>query len=147
MKKKGAVSECADERARDIMQTYDRCIAECRYISILRIYEQVARSPARRFFVSPQRAASVVSAARRGKAGLSAMREEKREMFKEIIRRVESRVKDGDTRPLREICKDVVAQPAPRFYLAAGGVKTVVSKFRKEWNREKRAKLPLSLWR
>lgn len=147
MKKKGAVCLCADERVRDIMTAYDRCIAECRHIFLPSIYERVSRSPARRFYVSPSRAAYVVSASRRGMAGLSAMRAEKRKMFEEIIRRVEAKARSGDTRPLLAICEEVVSQPAPSFYLAAASVKLVVCKFREKWNREKREKLPLSLWR
>jgi hypothetical protein len=141
MKRKGSVAECAGERGRDLMAAYDRCVAECRHISLPAVYARVAASPAPRFYVSPSRAALVVSLVARGKDALARMHCGKREMFGEISRRVALLRRGGDSRPLLALCADVVAQPAPSFYLTAGSVKMIVCKLRKEWNRQKRERL------
>lgn len=104
------------------------------------VFKSVVEMPADRFWVSASRAAVVVARIMRGDK-LHSMRPNKREMFFEIHRRfVALRVKNTDWSAPRLI-EAVIAQPAPKFYLAPGSARVLILKARKQWFAEKSKRL------
>ena len=82
----GSIMDFTRQRNDDIMRAYREQLALANYIIMPEIFKKVAESPARRFWVSEERAAVEVSRMLVGKP-FSRMRTNKREMFKEIFRR------------------------------------------------------------
>lgn len=140
----GSLMECAEERIADLMRAYDDYISSCAYIRMPECYEFLAKMPAPRFYVSDIRAALVVSAMidKRTKSYKN-MRPLKREMFQEICRRVVKMRKKSPGMTVLECCKQVVLQPAPKFYISANTAKCIVCKNREEWKRKKLQRLRL----
>lgn len=143
MKHKGSTMEYAEDRTNDLMRAYDEYIASCDHIRMPDVYNKIVNMPSRRFWVSDIRAALVVSAIIRGDAKLDSMWPMKREMYLEIHRRVMELGKVHTDKSVSELCSMVVAQPAPKFYLAAGSAKVIVCKARKRWRKEKLRRLRL----
>lgn len=140
MKHKGANMEYAEERLSDLMRTYDEYISSCDYIRMPEVYAYIANAPAARFYVSDNRATIVVSAMLQDKQHIK-MRPLKFEMFQEICRRVLSLRELHPEWSLKMLCAEVVAQPAPKFYISPGSAKIMVCKGRRKWIREKLKRL------
>lgn len=143
MKCKGALAEYSRERADDLMRAYDKYISSCERISMPDVYRSIVNMPASRFWVSDKRAVIVVSAIINGSDILNGMWSLKREMYSEIYNRVMALKAAEPDFSLAKLCRIVVMQPAPKFYISPGTAKAMVCKVRKEWNRRKRAKLRL----
>lgn len=87
--------------------------------------------PARRFWVSEERACAVVSAMMRHTEAISGMRGPKKRMYREIFGRV---VKAMSCRPgaaLVDIVAEVIEQEAPEFYLEPLTVRDIIYKSRR----------------
>lgn len=125
MKAKGACADFKKERSGDLYRAYIRYLADCRYVSPEKIYHAVANMPAKRFWVSPERAAIVVARISRGEKLLE-MRPTKRRMFFAIHNRVSRLKKKYPSRSLAQLCSNVIYTPAPEFYLAPGTVKLLI---------------------
>lgn len=140
MKNFGSKSEYAHERTRDLLKVYFRYIETCRHISMPDVFKRIVEMPASRFWVSSSRASVVVASIMRGD-DLHYMRSNKREMFLEIYRRVVAlRAKQPDL-SLPRLIEKVLAQPAPKFYLAPGSARVIILRARKQWFAEKTEKL------
>lgn len=100
------------------------------------IYKELANQPAKRFYVSEKRAAVVVGKLMRGE-DIGDMRPQRKEMFFEILRRVNELSKVRTNTSVSKLVAEVVAQPAPSFYLTEGSAKVIVCRIRRE-NRKKR---------
>lgn len=116
MKNYGTTAEFAQERNRELMRVYRQKLGEAGYIVKPAIFRAVADAPSRRFWVSEERAAIVVSAMESGR-GPQCMTQTKREMFEEIHRRYLALRRERPGESLRELVAEVVHQGAPRFYL------------------------------
>lgn len=143
MKHKGATMEYSKERINNLMRVYDEYISSCDYIRMPDVYSAIVNMPSERFWVSDIRAALVVSAIMRGEAILDTMWPLKKEMYKEIHRRVLMLREIHPELSISELCAMVIIQPAPKFYLTAGSAKMMICKARKQWIREKLGKLRL----
>ena len=132
MKPHGSHFEYEKQRNDDLMRAYHRHLTQANYVRMPDIYEKVANSPSRRFWVSEERAAIVVSAMMRGDR-LDNMRPLKREMYNEIYSRVMRLREDIPHMPISQLVARVVEQPAPKFYLTPGSAKVLICKIRKEW--------------
>lgn len=140
MKKFGSKSEYSHERTRDLLKAYFYYIKTCRYISMSDIFKRIVEMPASRFWVSSSRASVVVASIMRGD-DLHYMRSNKREMFLEIYRRfVALRAKQPNL-SLPRLIEKVIAQPAPKFYLAPGSARVLILRARKQWFTEKLKRL------
>lgn len=136
MKYFGSTSEHNRERSHELFRTYSRLIENSRHIRANDIFGRVVEMPASRFWVSTSRAAVVMASIMRGDR-LKYMRPNKREMFFEIYRRMcELRQKRSDWSVPR-ILDVVLAQPAPKFYMAPGSARVIILKERKRWFLEK----------
>ena len=110
MKALGSTCLHDKERATELLKTYFRAIGQADCIYMPRIFQRVVNSPTQRFWVSSQRAQTVIAAMERG-ASIAHMRSNKREMFTEIYRRV---CEFRDSHPLMnlvDIVDEVIMQP------------------------------------
>lgn len=96
--------------------------------------------PAARFWVSASRAAVVVASIMRGDK-LLYMRPNKREMFFEIHRRVIELRHTCSDWSMPKLIEAVIAQPAPKFYLAPGSARVLILKARKQWFAESSSRM------
>lgn len=132
MKPHGSHYEYEDQRNDNLMAVYHKIIVEANYVRMPDIYEKVANSPSRRFWVSEERAAIVVSSMMRGDK-LKNMRPLKREMYNEIYTRAMKLRDKHPAMPISQLVTQVIEQPAPKFYLTPGSAKVIICKIRKQW--------------
>ena len=88
MKYFGCKSEYNNQRTQDLLKAYFQYLHSCSHVFLPDVYKNVANMPASRFWVSERRAAIVVASISRGDK-LLYMRENKRQMYFEIYRRVQ----------------------------------------------------------
>lgn len=139
MKNKGSTFEYAKERDNDIMRAYLQLIRECDTIELQNIFRQVVNMPSKRFWVSAERAAIVVSRMMKGDKLLD-MRPTKREMFEEIYRRVMN-LKESSSASIYELTIEVVQEPAPKFYLTTESAKVIIYKAKKRWFKDRKRQM------
>lgn len=139
MKNFGCVSEYHRERTRDLLRAYFRYLESCSFVSMPDVFRKVVDMPASRFWVSASRAAVVIASILHGDK-LLYMRPNKREMFFEIFNRVEKLRLTYPEWPTPKLIDAVLAQPAPKFYLAPGSARVLILKARKQWFAQKSKK-------
>lgn len=132
MKPHGSHYEYEEQRNDNLMEVYHEIIAKANHVRMPDVYEKVANSPSRRFWVSEERATIVVSAMMRGD-DLKRMRPLKKEMYNEIYRRAMALRDKSPKMPISQLVAQVVEQPAPKFYITPGSTKVLICKIRKEW--------------
>lgn len=132
MKYFGSILDFTKERNDDLYRAYREQLAKASYIVMPEIFALVADSPARRFWVSEERAAIVVSAMLAEKP-LPKMRSNKREMFEEIFRRFLILRAEYPKKSVYELVSAVVNQPAPKFYLTPRTVGEFIYRMKNGW--------------
>ena len=132
MKPHGSRFEYENERNDNLMECYHELLTTAQFVRMPDIYSKVVNMPSRRFWVSEERAAIVVSAMMRGDT-LKTMRPLKREMYNEIYSRVITLQQENPKLPISQLVAQVVEQPAPKFYITPGSAKVLICKIRKEW--------------
>lgn len=140
MKRTGSSMEYSQERMKHVMQLHDEYIATAKYIRMNDLYAYITQSATPRFFVSEERTVTVISCMMRGMK-LKRMRPLKKEMFREIYKRVITLKKLHPQWTIRQLCAEAIRQPAPKLYLTEGSIKIMVCKIRKQWIAEKMKKL------
>lgn len=143
MKNFGSVSEFNSERTNDLLRAYFRYLEICSHVSMPDVFRNVVDMPAARFWVSASRAAVVIASINRGDK-LLYMRPNKREMFFEIHRRVMLLRQTRSDWSASQLIEAVIAQPAPKFYLAPGSARVLILKARKQWFAERSKHRPRS---
>ncbi len=128
----GSIMYFTSQRNDDLMRAYREQLALANYIIMPEIFEKVAESPARRFWVSEERAAVEVARMLVGKP-FSRMRQNKREMFEEIFRRYLALRDLHPDKSLFELVSRVVHQPAPKFYLTPRTVGEFIYRIKNGW--------------
>ena len=137
MKKPGSIFEYEEERNDDLMRCYEAQRRQnCKRKSHV-IYAATVAMPSKRFWVSEERAALVVSSLMRGDK-LEKMGRMKKEMYLEIYRRVLEARKDSPGESIYNLTFDVVNSPAPKFYLTPGSAKVIINYIKRGWYRERR---------
>lgn len=136
-KQAGSKVDYARDRERDLMAAYRNYVGSCGHINVPEVFAAIVDMPARRFYVSDVRAAVVMRKMALGD-DLRHMRPTKREMFREIHRRVNELARLSPGARLLDVVAKVVYGPAPKFYLSPGSAKVMVYKARKEWYGRKR---------
>ena len=131
MKYLGSNCEFEQERNLDLLHACRQEMALATHIHMRDIYRRAAERPARRFWVSEERAAIVIGRMLRGDS-LQEMRPLKREMFQEIFRRAKEILNRHPGFNISHVALLVVHQPAPKFYLTPGSVKTILHRFRQK---------------
>lgn len=138
MKHPGSHFEYETERNNDLLRAYKEAIQEASYICVDKLYKEIVNKPSKRFWVSEERAAIVVSQLMKGRAPMN-MQPLRREMFVEIHRRVVELKKTEPQASLSALVFKVLRQPAPKFYLTPGSAKVIICKIKRAWY-EKRKK-------
>lgn len=140
MRGKGSSAYYAEERIDDLMTTFTRLLSTYDgYIDPEDLFRRVVEMPSRRFWVSAERAAIVLSKMEKGD-DLSSMGTTRREMFHEIYRRAKILQEKDPTLSIRQLAIQVVYQEAPKFYLTPDSARVIIYKARKEWHRRKMIK-------
>jgi len=139
MKHRGCVCDFAEERNKDLLRSYRKLLEESDVISS-EIYVRLVEMPSVRFWVSEERAAIVVASMMKGNK-LANHRQNKREMFQEIYRRVMLLKTKRAELSLFELVSEVVRQPAPKFYITPGSAEVYICYAKKKWYGERRKKL------
>lgn len=140
MKSKGDVPEYSEERINDLMNNYVKIISNYEGdINPVDVFQRLVDTPAQRFWVSPERAAIVISQMDKGD-DLSTMGSTRREMFQEIYRRVQELKRLHPNMSTRQLAINVIMQPAPKFYLTPSSARVIVCKVRKAWYRKRNAR-------
>lgn len=143
-KKEGSTFEYEQERNEDLMRAYNEQM-HAQFCSgfpihLPTIYKLVAEMPSKRFWVSEERAAIVVSAIMRGDK-LEKMRPTKRRMFQEICRRVMELKRKQPQSTILELTSVVCDQPAPEFYLTPKSIKVIIYQIKRQWYDKRKRKL------
>lgn len=132
MKHRGCKVDFAEERTRELMRVFRDTIALREFIDIGEVSRAVVNTPCSRFWISEERALRVVNAIMKGFPILYGMRPSKREMFKEIYRRVTKMLRECPGMSVYRCVIKVVNSPAPKFYMTPGSAMTMIYKTRKE---------------
>lgn len=132
MKTIGAICEYSTERDNDLMNVYHEYISGCNQIRLDKVWEYIAQCPARRFYVSEERAATVVSQIMQGQS-IANMRKGKQEMFMEIHRKVVELMSTNPKLSVLNACVEVVNSPAPKFYMTPRSIRVIIYKAKKKW--------------
>jgi hypothetical protein len=140
MKHFGSSFEYAEERNADIMRAYRQELSRCKQIFLPEVFNNVVNMPSKRFSVSAERAAIVISNMMRGDDLLN-MRPTKREMFQEIYRRIKILQEQNPRMSIYEMALKVVQEPAPKFYITAGSAKVIIYRIRKQWHKKRSQEL------
>lgn len=129
MRKKKCFMYYERERNADLYKTIMGVFSERNGMSFNDVFREAVRRPAKRFYVTPEVAAHVVSELMMGNAVRSS--DTKRMMYEEIKNRVVSLMKTGKS--IKDACAIVVLQQAPAFYLSPNYAKVVFFKIRSGW--------------
>ena len=140
MKHKGSRCEFANERDKNLLEEYRKLLEETPFIVFHSIYPILVNRPAKRFWVSEERAAVMLSVIMNGDR-LKGMSKNKREMFYEIYRRAKALLKKNPGQNMRELARQIVTQPAPKFYITPESAKIIIFHAKKRWYEEKKKKL------
>ncbi len=140
MKPHGSKFEYEQERNDDLMKAYHSVIDASCVINLPEVYRNVVKMPSKRFWVSEERAAIVISSMMKGDK-LEKMREKKREMFQEIYARAMKIRRAFPEKSIFDIAIMVVRQPAPEFYMTPGYAKLIILSAKRQWYEERRRKL------
>ena len=132
MKNKGSGFEYTEQRNNDVMRAYFEQLGRRRRIQLPVVFRELVDSPSKRFWVTAERAAIVISDMIRGD-NLDGMRPLKKEMYIEIYNRVMKLKEQFPKRSIYELVFEVVQQPAPKFYLTAGSARFIYYKTRGQW--------------
>ena len=133
MKHRGSKCEYAEERNNDLMRAYIEEIESCDNIVLPQVFSRIVNKPSKRFWVSAERAAIVVSSMMRGDHLTTMSYSTRKEMFYEIYNRVVELKKKYPTKSIYELTCQVVLEPAPKFYLTAGSAKVIIHRTKKRW--------------
>lgn len=145
MKNIGAIFEYEEERNRDLMRAYKAQLASHENKDLQAVFNRVVEMPSKRFWVSEERAAIVISEMMRGK-GLKVKGKVKREMYNEIYQRVMKLRTAHPDMSVYDLTFMVVTGPAPKFYLTPGSAKVIIHKVKKQWYEERKRRLRHCLW-
>ena len=130
MKKKGTISQLKHERDEDLMRAYTKELSGRPHILLPDVLRAVVSSRSKRFWVTSERASIVIYNMMKGDK-LENMRPLKRKMFREIYRRVMKLKKNYPQLSISILTEQVVAEPAPEFYITWQSAKTIISRIRK----------------
>lgn len=132
MRRIGSSLDYTHERNRDIIRAYRSIVADLDVVDERLTFELLSVAPASRFWVSAERAAVVVSDLIRQRP-LPDMNPLRRRMFIEIMRRYIALRKHRPGLPLSHVIGEIVAQPAPEFYLSPRTLAEYVRRIKSGW--------------
>ena len=136
MKKQGCKVDYAAARGEEVKRAF-RKAWECAASMVSGYQPDVdhvaalaVRFPASRFYVSEERAAAVVGQMMRGEPVTDGMRESKRRMYAELLRRVRLLRAKQPAATLVDLVASVIYEPAPEFYIEPATALFIMSRMR-----------------
>ena len=135
VKKPRSAFEYRDERNRNLLEVFNREFELCDGLTVEEVVSIAVNQPARRFWVSEERALRVVSSMYHRQLPMKG-HVLKREMFEEIKRRCERLLDEHPTWPLSRRVYYVVNREAPRFYISASAAHVIICEEKKRCKRE-----------
>lgn len=141
MKHKGSLVEINEERNNDLYNTYRKVLDAAKHINLDEITFITINSPAKRFYVSEDRATQVVCCVLKGTKKLSDMIPCRSEMYEEIIARYKILKESNPDSTIKELVGKVIEQPAPKFYITLGSAKVIIARHKIKWFERKRHQL------
>ena len=140
MRHKKSCIEYTLERDVDLMSAYRNVLQAGNYANCYDLMKSVVCMPAKRFWVSEERAFCVYYSIRKDPNFLSSFGPTKKEMFAEIYNRMEMLHREQPQLNIRELAFKVVNQPAPKFYITAGTASVIIHYFKKRCREKMRQK-------
>lgn len=142
-KHKGSKFEYEEQRNVNLLKVYRKVMASADYSTLQAdIYKTVVMSQSERFWVSEERADSIICKMRRDYHGtLKRMYPLKRKMYKEIYQRTMQLLEKHPEISRMDAVAEVLAGPAPEFYLTPGSAKVILCIAKKKWYQERKQKL------
>ncbi len=129
-------NEYNEERDQDLWRTYLDVRQSIGLLSEEDAVRRTVTSAARRFYVSDERAARVVSWMESNSERVEQMLPQRREMFDEIYRRTQLLRAEHPDWCLRDLVRHVVNRPAPQFYLTPGSGYMILRRIRRRRRHE-----------
>ena len=115
------------ERNRDLLRVYKQALRRKDLVRQRDIIKAAITTPAQRFYVSEERAVRVVNQWL-SKRCTSKMLPMQRMMYAEIVRRVKALRRQRPQERINRLVWEVIAQPAPRFYLTEKSAYVILGK-------------------
>ena len=117
------------QRNKDLHGCFCRVLSEMNPIVLDEALTRTVNSPAKRFYISSDRAYGVLI--RWEKYGITKLiTAERQEMYEEIYRRILELRKSMPDTPFMHLAEMVLDQPAPKFYLETSSAKIILCKYR-----------------
>ena len=117
------------QRNKDLHGCFCRVLSEMNPIVLDEALTRTVNSPAKRFYISSDRAYGVLI--RWEKYGITKLiTPERQEMYEEIYRRILELRKSMPDTPFMHLAEMVLDQPAPKFYLETSSAKIILCKYR-----------------
>ena len=141
MKYHGCTLEFTAERNKQLIQAFRNALAAHKHIDISRIAQEIVNTPCTRFWVSEERAVTVINAMRKNKPILRAMRPTKREMFREIYTRYLQQHKLQPNTPFKTLIARIINSPAPKFYMQPRCAIEIIYKLKRQKHKNTSSKM------
>lgn len=118
-------------RNKDLHDCFCRVLSEMNPIALDEALTRTVNSPAKRFYISSDRAYGVLI--RWEKYGITKLiTPERQEMYEEIYRRILELRKSRPELPLQHLTEIVIEQSAPRFYIEITSAKTILCNYKRK---------------
>lgn len=118
------------EKAVALTRAFHMMLSKNRGMSVTQLIEKLEELPAPRFYVSTQNAINMVNRIKSGRA--MNIRGKRREMFNEIMSRLEEEKRRHPQKLSYDQMEDVLAQPAPSFYMTGKSMYKIINSHLKE---------------
>ena len=131
MKKSGCYFYLEKERNKDLLSAFNR-LYEISDTVNSEFYIRLSHSPAKRFWVSEERASIVLARMERGDE-LDEMIPSKRRMFHDIYEVYTQAKEANPSGSLFDLACIAVNSPAPSFYLTPKSMKEIICRIKRKW--------------
>lgn len=134
MKNKGDINDYSEQKSKEIYETFLLVLARWEGgTGHGSIYDETAKQPTSRFFVSSKRAYKVISTMTKKGGVVTGLKTDSRtRMYREIYSRVCKLMRRNKNISLRTAVETVVRQPAPEMYLNRCKLRRIVKAKQKE---------------
>ena len=117
------------QRNMDLYNAYKQVVSEMNIIVLDEALELTVNSPAKRFYISADRAYGVL--VRWDLHGVTRLiSDERQEMYEELHERIKELKPLYPNTPLMHLVEMVIEQPAPKFYLKIKSAKTILCNYK-----------------
>lgn len=134
MRHKGSINEESVSMKEEFFRVYKKILASSSFINLHKVIQQTIHTPTPRFYVSIERALSVIMQIIHGQ-DISHMSQSRIEMYTEIYNRAIEYANQHQT-TIKEAVKRVILSPAPRFYINENYAVVMLHHLRKNQKRK-----------